>query len=150
MKRRPLLYLDASAIIKLVLVEHESAAVRTAVARARLAASELVVTEVPRALARLRADAAEAARVRREEQRVLAGLDLVPLTRRLLSSAGRLAPPRLRTLDAVHVASALTLGSELDALVSYDRRQLDAAGRAGLAVTSPGAANPGQRTRDAP
>ena len=140
MKRQPLLYLDASAIVKLVLVEHESAAVRTAVGRARLAASELVVAEVPRALARLRSGTAEAARIRREERRVLAGLDLVPLTRPLLTSAGRLGPSRLRTLDAVHVASALTLGSELDALVSYDRRQLDAAGRAGLAVMSPGPA----------
>lgn len=138
MRRGALLYLDASAIVKLVLVERESMAVRATVARARLAASELVVAEVPRALARLRADASAAARVRREQKRVLAGLDLVPLTRLLLDSAGRLGPPRLRTLDAVHVVSAMSLGGDLEAFVSYDRRQLEAAAEVGLPVANPG------------
>jgi len=118
LRRRSLLYLDASAIVKLVSVEREFAALRTAVARSRLVASELILVEVSRALGRLRADASERARLRREEQRVLAGLDLVPLTRLLLTSAGKLGPPRLRALDAVHIASALTLGSGLWALAS--------------------------------
>lgn len=138
MRRRPLLYLDASAVVKLVLVERESVALRTAVAPARLAASEIVLVEVPRALGRLRATQSERARVRREEQRVLAGLDLVSLTRPLLTSAARLAPPSLRALDAVHVVSALTLGAGLDSLVSYDRRQLEAAAGVGVRVVSPG------------
>lgn len=138
MRRRPLLYLDASAVVKLVLVERESMALRTALAPARLAASELVLVEVPRALGRMRANRSERARVRREEQRILAGLDLVALTRPLLTSAARLAPPSLRALDAVHVASALTFGAGLGSFVSYDRRQLDAAAGAGLTVVSPG------------
>ena len=138
MRRRSLLYLDASAIVKLVLVERESVALRSAVARARLAASELVLVEVPRALARLRADSSERARIRHEEQRVLGGLDLVPLTRPVLTSAGRLGPPRMRSLDAVHITSALTFGAGLEAFVSYDRRQVGAAADAGLAVASPG------------
>jgi predicted nucleic acid-binding protein len=121
LRRRSLLYLDASAIVKLVSVERESAALRTAVARSRLVASELILVEVSRALGRL-PDASERARLRREEQRVLAGLDLVPLTRLLLTSAGKLGPPRLRALDAVHIASALTLGSGLEFFVTYDRR----------------------------
>ncbi len=138
MRRRSLLYLDASALVKLVLVERESVALRAAVARARLVASELVLVEVPRALARLRVDPSERARVRREEQRVLGGLDLVPVTRPVLDSAGRLGPARLRSLDAVHIMSALTFGSGLEAFVSYDRRQVGAAADAGLAVVSPG------------
>lgn len=138
MRRRPLLYLDASAIVKLVLVERESVALRTAVAPARLATSEIVLVEVPRALGRMRVKPSERARVRHEEQRVLAGLDLVALTRPLLMSAARLAPPSLRALDAVHVASALTFGAALGSFVSYDRRQLDAAAGVGLAVVSPG------------
>jgi len=138
LRRRSLLYLDAAAIVKLVSVERESAALRTAVARSRLVASELILVEVSRALGRLRADASERARLRREEQRVLAGLDLVPLTRLLLTSAGKLGPPRLRALDAVHIASALTLGSGLEFFVTYDRRQLDAASGTGLAALSPG------------
>ncbi len=138
MRRRSLLYLDSSAIVKLVLVERESVALRTTVARARLAASELVLVEVPRALARTRADTSERARIRREEHRVLGGLDLVPLTRPLLASAGRLGPPRLRSLDAVHITCALTFDSGLEAFVSYDRRQVGAAADAGLAVVSPG------------
>ena len=136
MRRRPLLYLDVSAIVKLVLVEPESVALRTVATTARIAASELVVVEVARALGRVPANQSERARVRREEQRVLAGLDLVALTRPLLTSAGRLASPRLRSLDAVHVASALTFGTGVASFVSYDRRQLDAAADVGLTLES--------------
>ncbi|MBA3421200.1 MAG: type II toxin-antitoxin system VapC family toxin [Thermoleophilaceae bacterium] len=140
-RRSLLLYLDASAVVKLVLLERESVALRTAVSAARLATSELVLAEVPRALARVRANATARARFRHESQRVLEGLDLVPLGRPLLSSSARLGPPRLRTLDAIHVASALAFASDLEAFVSYDRRQLEAAGDAGLRVISPGAAH---------
>ncbi len=52
--------------------------------------------------------------------------------------AAGLEPPELRTLDAIHPASALSLGSDLLAFVTYDDRQLAAARKAGLPVTSPG------------
>jgi predicted nucleic acid-binding protein len=130
--------LDSSAIVKLVLVERESVALRTAFARARLPASELVLIEVPRALARLRADSSERRGSGTRSSGSSEALDLVPLTRPVRTSAGRLGPPRMRSLDAVHVTSAVTFGSGLEASVSYDRRQLGAAADAGLAVVSPG------------
>jgi len=139
-RRRSRLYLDASALVKTVVAEPESSALRAVIARADVAASELVLAEVPRALARLRFEEdGQRHGVGSQAARVLAGLDLVEVTRPLLASAGRLAPPRLRTLDAVHVASALALGDSLDAFVTYDRRQRSAAAAGGLAVLSPGA-----------
>ena len=75
---------------------------------------------------------------------------LIEMTRRLLREAGALGPSRLRTLDAVHIASARSLGDDLDAFVSYDRRQLEAAAGAGLTVVSPGAAGSGQAHPSAP
>lgn len=61
----------------------------------------------------------------------------VKATDRVRDDAARL-PGRLRSLDAVHVASAALLGSELIALVTYDQRMADAARSAGLPVTMPG------------
>ena len=141
MRRRSLLYLDASAIIKLVLEEPESRALRRATSGATRLSSELALAEVPRAVAR-----SSARRSPEERRRLIAvaegmvvRLTLVELTRELLTDAGSVGPPRLRTHHAVHVASARSLGDELEAFVSYDRRQLDAASDAGLAVVSPGA-----------
>lgn len=71
--------------------------------------------------------------------RVLGELDLIPLDRSIVLTASKLNPPAVRALDAIHVASALALGDELESFVSYDLRQLDAAHGAGLAVASPGA-----------
>jgi predicted nucleic acid-binding protein len=55
----------------------------------------------------------------------------------IAARASGLHPPRLRSLDAVHLASALTLEPELDAFVTYDDRQAAAARGAGLVVESP-------------
>ena len=65
------------------------------------------------------------------------GLNLVALTRRVLLSSVRIAPPTLRAVDAVHVASAIEARAAVDAFVSYDRRQIAAARAAGLPVASP-------------
>jgi predicted nucleic acid-binding protein len=138
-RRRSLLYLDASALVKTIVAEPESPALRGAISTARVAASELVLTEVPRALARLRLEEGERSQVERERDRLLGGLDLVEVTQSILGSAARLPPPRLRMLDALHVASALALDEGLYAFVTYDRRQLAAAAGAGLRVSSPGA-----------
>lgn len=65
-------------------------------------------------------------------------LQLIRLDAQLLDDAGRLGPPALRTLDAIHLQSALLLGDELDALITYDVRQAEAARNAGLVVQAPG------------
>jgi predicted nucleic acid-binding protein len=125
-------YLDASALVKLVLDEDESVALRAAVAEwPRRASSRLAVVEVLRVVRR---------RDRRAEQlarSVLARISLLRLGDRELVAAASLDPPTLRILDAVHVATALRLESSLTAFVSYDARQLEAATAAGLAVVSP-------------
>lgn len=135
-----MLYLDASAIVNLILTEPESRALRRAIRGMTRLSSELALAEVPRAVAR-----STARRSPEERRRLIAvakgtvvRLTLVELTRALLTDAGSLGRPRLRTLDAVHVACARSLGDGLEAFVSYDRRQLEAASDAGLAVLSPG------------
>jgi uncharacterized protein len=134
-----LFYADASALVKLVRDEPESDALRAFLADSDIVSSELVLTEVPRAIIRA------AARDTRLTLDVLIGragdtLDgvaLLPLDRALLLAAGALAEPALRALDAIHVASALGIGP-FDGFVTYDERQAAAARLAGLRTMSPG------------
>jgi uncharacterized protein len=110
---------DTSALVKLVIVEPESGALRAWLdARAAQAwvASDLCRVEVVRAVRRVAPQAVDTAR------ELLMALDLVPLSRPLLDSAAALRPPSLRSLDAIHLASASTLGAELTAFVVYDDR----------------------------
>lgn len=135
----PLFYADASALVKLVRDEPETTALRAFVADADLLSSELVLTEVPRAIRRatlldpglpldlLLSRAAE----------VLDALALVPLEHSLLVAAGALAEPGLRALDAIHVAAAASV-SPFDAFMSYDERQAAAARLAGMRTHAPG------------
>ena len=98
-------------------------------------ASSLALTEVPRALAR------------RDPEpvwgptwvAVLTRLRLVDLDRSVLTRAGRLPSPGLRSLDAIHLATALSIPG-LDAFVGYDARLQSAAAALGLLALSPGAA----------
>ena len=134
-----LLYIDASALVKLVRDEPESAALRNFVADADLVSCELVLTELPRAIRRAAARdprlPLDTLTARAGE--VLDGLALLALDRGLLLTAGALAEPALRALDAIHVTAAVDL-SPLDAFVSYDRRQSAAARLAGLRTIAPG------------
>ena len=124
-------YLDASALVKLVIPEPESEALRRYLHGWPLLAScALVRTELLRAVGPHGADAVQAARA------VLAELDLAELDAELLDLAGTLEG-ELRSLDAIHVASALEFGEELDALVTYDRRMATAAAALGLRTVSP-------------
>jgi uncharacterized protein len=75
------------------------------------------------------ADAAEAS---------LADIALVPIDDEVLAVARRLDPLDLRSLDAIHLATALSIGGDLDALFSYDDRLTAAADAAGLRVLAPG------------
>lgn len=125
---------DTSALVKLVLAELESDALEgwlTARPEQPWVASDLCRVEVVRAVARAQPAAAGAA------HELLAGLDLVPLSQTLLGEAAALPPPSLRSLDAIHLATAATLGAELEAFVVYDHRLAAAAIEVGLPVVRP-------------
>ena len=125
-------YLDSSAIVKLVMVEPESAALRRYLRlRTPLVSSALARAEVARALLPLGEQAV------RRGQEVLARLELIRISDRLLAAAGQLLPPELCTLDAIHLATALELGSDLARVVTYDEGLRAAAVSAGCAVVAP-------------
>ncbi|HEX6780762.1 MAG TPA: type II toxin-antitoxin system VapC family toxin [Solirubrobacterales bacterium] len=132
------LYTDASALVKLVRDEAESVALRAYLRDADLVSSELVLTEIPRAVRRaatLEPDLPLDLLLERAGA-VIDALALRPLDRALLSGAGALAEPALRALDAIHVASAVQL-DPIDAFVTYDERQAAAARLAGLRTMAP-------------
>ena len=127
-------YLDSSALLKLVVLEPESAVLREFLRTyASRIASTLAEVEVPRALRRAGYGAAEGRRARE----VVARIALVDVDRRILRGAAALGPPSLRSLDAIHLATALSLGEDLAGIVTYDRRLAHAALGADLEVWAP-------------
>jgi predicted nucleic acid-binding protein len=125
-------YLDSSAIVKLAVREPESLALRRYLRRRRpLVASALARTEVLRALLPAGDEAVTRGR------QVLQRLDLVRVNDRILDAAGVLAPPELRSLDAIHLATAQQLGDELNAMITYDDRMAAAARRLGYRIVQP-------------
>ena len=135
----PPLYLDASAVTKLIAPEPGFAELVAAVADGPLVSSELVVAEVPRAMRRVAADGRiqDLGAALAQLEALLGGFALVPMSRDVLTLAGGFASPTLRAFDAIHVASSLLL-DDLGLFISYDARQLRAAAEAGLAIASPG------------
>lgn len=124
--------MDSSAIVKLVADEPESVALRQFLRRRRpLVASALAHTEVARALI---PDGPEA--VRRGWQ-VLQTLNLIRINDRVLALAGELLPAEVRSLDAIHLATAQLLGEQLGRVVTYDERMVEAARVLGMRVASP-------------
>jgi hypothetical protein len=123
------LYLDASAITKLVVAEAESEALRLVVRGTTLISSRVAVIEVTKAVARLDPTI--------DPQSVLARLAFVELDADLAQIAAGTGPASLRALDAIHVASALRVAPDIEAFVTYDERQASAARRAGLSVATP-------------
>jgi predicted nucleic acid-binding protein len=128
----PATYLDSSAIVKLVVAEPESAALRRYLRRHRpLVSSALARTEVIRALAFEGEEGLSRGRA------VLARLDLIRVNDRVLDEAGLLSPAEVRSLDAIHLATARQLGTDLGQIVTYDARMTEAAGDLGLRATAP-------------
>ncbi len=126
-------YVDSSAIVKLVVRETESAALRAYLRRRRpLVASALARAEVARAVLPL------GAKAMRQAQRTLLRIELVRINDRVLADAGVLEPHDLRTLDAIHLATARLLADSLRTIVTYDARLSRAAGELGFAVAAPG------------
>lgn len=125
-------YLDASALVKLVVDERESIALRSFIeAWPSLFTSRIAVVEVARAAARRGAPA-------ELTTAALIPAVVVDVTEAIVARASGVAPPELRTLAAIHLASALELGKELAALVTYDGRLAEAARAVGVPVVSPG------------
>ena len=136
-------YLDTSAFVKLVIDEPHSRQLRRMAHGARWIGSELLRVEVPRALGRLpRLD-----RTVPLASELLDAVMMVPVNRAAVDSAARLTPPTLRSLDAIHLAAALSIPG-LTALLTYDDRLAEAARLHGVPVRRPGvldSAGPGTR-----
>ena len=128
-----MLYLDTSAAVKLLLLEEESLAIRAYVSDQDWASSALLRTELVRAVVRVDPSVVPRALDLLLQPRLLA------IEARILDTAARLSPPSLRSLDAIHLASALELRDELTAFVAYDDRLLAAASALGMPVASPSA-----------
>ena len=130
-----MIYLDSSALMKLIRFEAETSALGEWLAsrpQQPLVTSELGRIEVLRAARRIGGQALS------EAHAVLSDLDLVPLDRTVQDLASDIGDPLLRTPDALHLASAVLLREELTAFVAYDHRLTEAALAAGMVVATPG------------
>jgi predicted nucleic acid-binding protein len=124
-------YLESSALAKLIVAESGSKALRGYLHGRTMVTSALTRLEVTRA-------------VRKAKVQPTVGVDavfgvvtVVEIQQEILRLASVLEPPELRSLDAIHLATALSIADELDAFVTYDRQLGRAATAAGLAVTAP-------------
>ena len=126
------IYLDSSALVKLVVREAESSALRRFLRpRPQRVSCGLARTEVPRAVRHL-----GHAPLRRT-QLLLRNVHLIRLDDALLDAAAALDPRVLRSLDAIHLAAAQLISAELEALVTYDQRMTEAATLLGFPVVAP-------------
>ncbi|MDR1852990.1 MAG: type II toxin-antitoxin system VapC family toxin [Propionibacteriaceae bacterium] len=127
-------YLDTSAILKLVFFEPGSEELRGSKEPNDLwVTSDLARTEVGRAVKHAGVVGAEETTLQ-----VMRGLGVITITNEIFVAAGRMGPDVLRSLDAIHIAAACSLGSSLDRLITYDLRMADAARANGIVVVSPG------------
>lgn len=129
-----MIYLDSCAFVKLLWPEEESPALQRYLAEQAgqpLVSSELLVVEVRRAVLRTAAVAMQRADL------LLTRIDRVSMTRGIVEAASRLPEPHLRSLDAIHLATALTLRTKLSAFVTYDKRLAAAAESQHVGVVAP-------------
>lgn len=126
-------YLDTSALVKLVVQEAETPALRAWAEEPDrvVVTSDLARTELMRAVRRVDPVLAPAARA------VLDAVTVIQVSTATFETAGRLDPAALRSLDALHVAAALELGDDLEGFVAYDERLAAAAAGNGIAVLAP-------------
>jgi predicted nucleic acid-binding protein len=129
-----MIYLDTSASVKLVAAEQESAALidwLNAHPDENLVTSAIGHIELIRAAARTGANAVALART------VASTIDTLVLTETIASAAATIPPADLRTLDAIHLATAYIHRKALTAFCAYDHRLLEAAESQGLPAVSP-------------
>lgn len=132
-------YLDSSALLKRVFAEAESPALLSRLSGyveedASLASSSLAWIEVSRAV-RMAGIGDATLRVEELTSTALSGVLEQPISAEVVALARRLPPPTLRSLDAIHLASAMLLDADL--VIAYDQRLLDAAEHQGLSIASP-------------
>ena len=134
----PIFYADASALVKAILDEPEAGALHNFFQQGDLVSCELVLTEVPRALQRATSEdeRLSLSSLLQQARELIDAIGLQPLDTGLLTGAGALAEPSLRSLDAIHVAAAVTL-YPIDAFITYDKRQAAAARLVGLPTVAP-------------
>ena len=126
-------YLDASAVVRLLVQEPETAALRRRLGGwPRRASAALLRVELLRAVRR-----AGLPRLMEGARRQLASIHLIRLDDDLLERAAALEPVTMRSLDAIHLAAAVGLGADLAAVVTYDARISSAAQAIGLPVIAP-------------
>lgn len=133
------IYTDSSALIKRAIDEPESDAIEAALSRWDEAedtfyASTLAWIEVNRAL-RTRIDHHDLGLLGEVADAALSGIAECPITDEVASLARRIVPPVLRSLDAIHLATATLI--DADVIVAYDARLLTAARELGFRVASP-------------
>ncbi len=126
-------YIDTSALVKLVSVEPETPALHEWVAAntPELVSSALLRTELLRAVRR-----SSAARDLDVDDG-LAAIDLLPATAAIFDAAGLIEPIGLRSLDAIHLATAIDIRDDCDGFITYDDRLAHAARHHGLSVLAP-------------
>lgn len=134
-----MIYLDTSALTKLLVDEPETVDLRAWLVTQRergefVATSTLGRVELMRAVARY----GEPGGVERARY-LLDGLDVLPLSESVTALAETIGPATLRSLDAIHIAAAAQLGPTLSAVVTYDHRMIEGCRDVGLAIASPGA-----------
>ena len=125
-------YADSSALLKLLIIENESVAL-TDFIDFTIKSSVLTRVEVIRTLDRIAPEKIT------EAQKILDGIDLTPVNPTILSMAENFTPSiSLKSLDAIHVASVLFLGTAVEGLISYDKQMIKNAKDLGIKVISPG------------
>lgn len=125
-------YVDSSALVKLAVKERKSAAPRRYLRRRRpLVSSALARTEVLRALLLEGGEGLARGRA------VLDPVDLIRINDRILDAAATLLPADVRSLDAIHLATARQLATDLGPIVTYDERMRNAATELGIRTAAP-------------
>ena len=143
-----MIYFDTNALLKLIREDAQSEALGAfidAQPATRLFSSEIAKTELARTVRRINHDdrgrLIDEPRLRTElsyADRIWDRLDLIAVSTRVLHEAAAIEQPFLRTLDAIHLAAALSMRASLSAFVTYDKRLAAFAKEAGLPVASPG------------
>lgn len=126
-----MLYMDSSALVKLVVPEPGSRALEARIRGHDLVSSAVAAVEVPRAVARRSSPSS------RTSGQVLSAVTLVALDDAVLRSAAAASPAELGTLDALHLSTAALVAGDLDAFITYDRQLAAAASAAGFQVEAP-------------
>jgi uncharacterized protein len=142
-----ILYVDTSALL---VREAESAAIeRELLIWRELATSVIAEVELPRAVSRAREERADAViDGSLVLQGVLASAAIVPLSESVIAAARKVKPVHVGALDAIHIASALSLGKQLAGVASYDKRMQDALEPLGVRVIAPEEAARDAQTAD--